>query len=74
MIFFPTLPNASFSLFDLYYITIQVPYRISYLFSKGDTRDVDLPATETIEDLSKWPGQGRRFNVEEPIVDVSIGT
>lgn len=50
----------------------KVPYKISYLHSKGDTRDVDLPATETIEDLSKWPGQGRRFNVEEPIVDVRI--
>ena len=33
---------------------------------------MDALETETIEDLSKWPGQGIRFKVEEPIVDVRI--
>jgi hypothetical protein len=37
-------------------------------------RPSDAPMTEVIEDLSKWPGHGIRFKVEEPIVDVSIQT
>jgi GTP-binding protein LepA len=52
----------------------KVPYKITYLTSKSNrnARTTDAPTTEIIEDLSKWPGQGIRFKVEEPVVDVSI--
>lgn len=50
----------------------KVPYKITYLQSKSLKIAVDALETETIEDLSKWPGQGIRFKVEEPIVDVRI--
>lgn len=51
----------------------KVPYKITYLASKSNhnQRPSDAPSTEVIEDLSKWPGQGIRFKVEEPVVDVS---
>ncbi len=50
----------------------KVPYRITHLPSKSNPRAVDAPTKETIEDLSKWPGQGLKFKVEEPVVDVTI--
>jgi Membrane GTPase LepA len=50
----------------------KVPYRVTYLPSKSNKRSYDAPETEIIEDLSKWPGQGVRFKVEEPMVDVRI--
>mmetsp|Transcript_20625 Transcript_20625/g.30958 ORF Transcript_20625/g.30958 Transcript_20625/m.30958 type:complete len:378 (-) Transcript_20625:50-1183(-) len=52
----------------------KVPYRITYLESKSThkQRPSDAPTTEVIEDLSKWPGQGIRFKVEEPVVDIRI--
>ena len=52
----------------------KVPYKITYLASKSrnNQRSSDAPSTEVIEDLSKWPAQGMRFKVEEPVVDVSF--
>ena len=50
----------------------KVPYRITYLPSQSHKRAADAPVSETIEDLSKWPENGIRFRVEEPIVDVRI--
>jgi len=49
----------------------KVTYKIQYIHTKADSQNGDLPTTETIEDLSKWPAQGKRFKVEEPVVDVS---
>lgn len=50
----------------------KVPYKITYLPSKSHKRAVDAPETEIIEDLTKWPEQGIRFTVEEPVVNVRI--
>jgi len=46
----------------------KVPYRITYLQSKNRKISVDAPETETIEDLSKWLGQGFRFKVENRLL------
>jgi len=62
--------------FDIEAIVTQpkVPYKITYFASKSNhnQRSADAPSTETIEDLSKWPDQGVRYKVQEPIVDVRI--
>jgi GTP-binding protein LepA len=50
----------------------KVPYKVTYLPSKSNKRPSDAPETEIIEDLSKWPDQGVRFKIEEPMVDVRI--
>ena len=50
----------------------KVPYVIQYLPSKNFHRAADLPMEEVIEDLIKWPEQGQRFKVLEPMVDVRV--
>lgn len=50
----------------------KVPYKIKYLESRTHKRPADAPEEETIEDLAKWPIQGMRFKVQEPVVDVRI--
>ena len=50
----------------------KVPYLIRYLPSKHSRRDPEAPNEEIIEDLSKWPASGERFDVLEPIVKVKV--
>ncbi|KAL7537036.1 hypothetical protein ACHAXR_007546, partial [Thalassiosira sp. AJA248-18] len=50
----------------------KVPYTIQYLPSKNHHRSSDLPTEVVIEDLIDWPGQGHRYKVLEPMVDVRV--
>ena len=55
-----------------YHLYKKVPYTITHLPSKGHKRPDNKLTTEVIEDLSKWPSQGQRFKVMEPVVKVRI--
>jgi len=50
----------------------KVSYLIKYLPSKMSSRKQDEPMEEIIEDLSRWPKSGERFDIYEPIVKVRV--
>ena len=50
----------------------KVPYLIKYLPNKNSRRGAEAPSEEIIEDLSKWPANGERFDILEPIVKVKV--
>lgn len=51
----------------------KVPYKISYKDGrKNKQQRTGTKYTEIVEDLSDWPEQGVRFQIEEPMVSVRI--
>ena len=50
----------------------KVPYLIKYLPNKRSRRGANAPDEEIIEDLSKWPASGERFDIMEPVVKVRV--
>ena len=56
----------------------KVPYKITYLSRRRGTQTMKLSQDDensnevVIEDLAQWPGQGDKFQVQEPITNVKI--